>query len=411
MPRDAVAQALRGAHGPAVATLARVLGDLTFAEDAVQDAVVAALRRWPVHGIPDNPTGWIVTTARNRAVDELRRVARGRQLATAVPAAGDPDELLEATVIRDDQLRLIFTCCHPALRVEHQVALTLRLVGGLGVDQVARGFLVSESTMSKRIVRAKAKIKAAHIPYRVPTDAELPGRLRSALSVLYLIYNAGADHADGTALRTEAVRLGRVLVDLMPDEPEVWGLLALMLLCEARAPAQVRPDDVVLLREQDRTRWDRALIREGHQLVRRCITRNQPGPFQLQAAIHAVHCDAARFEDTDWSQIVSLYDLLYQAMPTPVVAVNRAIAQAETAGPDVALAQLDALATDLPNYHLRHAARAIMLRGLDREDEAVQAFDRAIELAPDPRSKRVLLRQRGPGDGRVRGEEDGPTSS
>jgi RNA polymerase sigma-70 factor, ECF subfamily len=390
---DAVECALRAAHGPAVAALVRVLGDLALAEDAVQDAVVAALRRWPDHGIPDNPTGWIVTTARNRAVDELRRAARGRQLASAVPAAGDPDELPEATVIPDDQLRLIFTCCHPALRVEHQVALTLRLVGGLGVDQVARGFLVSESTMSKRLVRAKAKIKAAHIPYRVPTDAELPGRLRSALSVLYLIYNAGADHADGTELRTEAVRLGRVLVRLMPDEPEVWGLLALMLLCEARAPAQVRPGDVVLLREQDRTRWDRSLIREGHQWVRRCTTRDQPGPFQLQAAIQAVHCDAPRFEDTDWSQIVRLYDLLYQAMPTPVVAVNRAIAQAETAGPAVALAQLDALATDLPDYHLLHAARAIMLRGLGREDEAAQAFDRAIDLAPDSRSKRVLLRQ------------------
>lgn len=395
---DPVERALRGAHGPAVATLARVLGDLTLAEDAVQDAVVVALRRWPAHGIPDNPTGWIVTTARNRAVDELRRAARGRhldgQLATAGPAAVGPGELLEATVIRDDQVRLIFTCCHPALRVEHQVALTLRLVGGLGVDQVARGFLVSESTMSKRLVRAKAKIKAAHIPYRVPTDAELPGRLRSVLSVLYLIYNAGSDHADGTELRVEAIRLGRVLVSLMPDEPEVWGLLALMLLCEARVPAQVRPDDVVLLREQDRTRWDRSLIREGHQLVRRCITRDQPGPFQLQAAIQAVHCDAARFEDTDWPQIVSLYDLLYQAMPTPVVAMNRAIAQAETAGPDMALAQLDALATDLPDYHLLHAARAIMLRGLGREDQAVPAFDRAIDLAPDPRSKRVLVRQR-----------------
>lgn len=395
---DAVERALSGAHGPAVATLARVLGDLTLAEDAVQDAVVVALRRWPALGIPDNPTGWIVTTARNRAVDELRRAARGRhldgQLATAGPAAVGPGELLEATVIRDDQVRLIFTCCHPALRVEHQVALTLRLVGGLGVDQVARGFLVSESTMSKRLVRAKAKIKAAHIPYRVPTDAELPGRLRSVLSVLYLIYNAGSDHADGTELRVEAIRLGRVLVSLMPDEPEVWGLLALMLLCEARVPAQVRPDDVVLLREQDRTRWDRSLIREGHQLVRRCITRDQPGPFQLQAAIQAVHCDAARFEDTDWPQIVSLYDLLYQAMPTPVVAMNRAIAQAETAGPDMALAQLDALATDLPDYHLLHAARAIMLRGLGREDQAVPAFDRAIELAPDPRSKRVLVRQR-----------------
>ena len=234
--------------------------------------------------------------------------------------------------MRDDQLRLIFTCCHPALHVEHQVALTLRLIAGLGVDQIARSFLVNESTMAKRLVRAKYKIRSAHIPYRIPDDAELPARLRAVLSVLYLIYNAGAGDPLHGELRSEAIRLARVLASLMPDEPEALGLLALMLLCEARVPAQIRHDDVVLLRDQDRTLWDQSLIRQGHKLVRQCIRRGHPGPFQLQAAIQAVHCDATRFEDTDWPQIVTLYDSLYDAMPTAVVAMNRAIALAETAG-------------------------------------------------------------------------------
>jgi RNA polymerase sigma-70 factor (ECF subfamily) len=296
--------------------------------------------------------------------------------------------------MRDDQMRLIFTCCHPALRVEDQVALTLRLIAGLGVDQVARSFLVSESTMAKRLVRVKYKIRVAQIPYRIPDDAELPARLRAVLSVLYLIYNAGADDPLRGELRSEAIRLARVLADLMPDEPEALGLLALMLLCEARVPAQIRHNDVVLLREQDRTLWDQPLIRQGHELVRQCIRSGHPGPFQLQAAIQAVHCDAARFEDTDWPQIMTLYDNLYDAMPTAVVAMNRAIALAETAGPQVALAQLDTLARDLAGYHLLHASRATMLRRLGREEEAIHAFNLAIELAPGARERGFLDRQR-----------------
>ena len=400
---DEVAHAFREAHGPAVATLARVFGDLTLAEDAVQEAFVAALRHWPRQGIPSNPAGWIVTAARNRAVDEVRRAARGRELygKLAVTASARAEERLEeAKVMRDDQMRLIFTCCHPALRVEDQVALTLRLIAGLGVDQVARSFLVSESTMAKRLVRAKYKIRVAHIPYRIPDDAELPARLRAVLSVLYLIYKAGADDPLRGELRSEAIRLARVLADLMPDEPEALGLLALMLLCEARVPAQIRHNDVVLLREQDRTLWDQPLIRQGHELVRQCIRRSHPGPFQLQAAIQAVHCDAARFEETDWPQIVTLYDNLYDVMPTAVVAMNRAISHAETAGPQVALAQLDTLARDLAGYHLLHASRATMLRRLGREKEANHAFDLAIELAPGARERGFLDRQRGAGQRR-----------
>jgi RNA polymerase sigma-70 factor, ECF subfamily len=395
---DEVAGAFREAHGPAVATLARVFGDLTLAEDAVQEAFVAALRHWPRQGIPSNPAGWIVTAARNRALDEVRRAARGRELygKLAVTASARAEErLAEAKIMRDDQMRLIFTCCHPALRVEDQVALTLRLVAGLGVDQVARSFLVSESTMAKRLVRVKYKIRVAQIPYRIPDDAELPARLRAVLSVLYLIYNAGADDPLRGGLRSEAIRLARVLADLMPDEPEALGLLALMLLCEARVPAQIRHDDVVLLREQDRTLWDQPLIRQGHELVRQCIRSGHPGPFQLQAAIQAVHCDAARFEDTDWPQIMTLYDNLYDAMPTAVVAMNRAIALAETAGPQVALAQLDTLARDLAGYHFLHASRATMLRRLGREEEAIHAFNLAIELAPGARERGFLDRQRG----------------
>lgn len=395
---DEVARAFQEAHGPAVATLARVFGDLTLAEDAVQEAFVAALRHWPRQGIPSNPAGWIVTAARNRALDEVRRAARGRELygKLAVTASARAEErLAEAKIMRDDQMRLIFTCCHPALRVEHQVALTLRLIAGLGVDQIARSFLVSESTMAKRLVRVKYKIRVAQIPYRIPDDAELPARLRAVLSVLYLIYNAGADDPLRGELRSEAIRLTRVLADLMPDESEAIGLLALMLLCEARVPAQNRHDDVVLLREQDRTLWDQPLIRQGHELVRQCIRIGHPGPFQLQAAIQAVHCDAARFEDTDWPQIMTLYDNLYDAMPTAVVAMNRAIALAETVGPQVALAQLDTLARDLAGYHFLHASRATMLRRLGRDKEAIHAFNLAIELAPGARERGFLDRQRG----------------
>jgi RNA polymerase sigma-70 factor (ECF subfamily) len=389
----------REAYGQAVATLIRIFGDITLAEDAVQDAFVVASRRWPSDRIPPNPAGWIVTTARNRAIDALRRSARGRELHEqlgAVPVGSDRpgiEDMSEVGPVKDDRLRLIFTCCHPALRTEHRVALTLRLLGGLSVEEVARSFLVSEQTMAKRLVRAKYKIKAANISYRVPEDPDLPERLRSVLSVLYLIYNAGLDDPERAALRAEAIRLARALVELMPDEPEAAGLLALMLLSEARVRARTVEGDIVLLRDQDRTRWDRAMIEEGHGIVRVCIHRGRPGPNQLQAAIQAVHCDAHSFEATDWPQIVALYDQLYSFMPTPVVALNRAIAVGETEGPGAALAALDAIAPDLENYHLMHAARGTMLRQLGQRDAARAAFERAAFLASTETDRRFLRQQ------------------
>lgn len=310
----------REAYGQAVATLIRIFGDIALAEDAVQEAFVVASDRWRRDGIPPKPAGWIVTTARNRAIDDLRRSARGRALleqlgalATAPHGAGVEERGGDGPV-RDDQLRLIFTCCHPALRTEHQVALTLRPLGGLSVEEVARSFLVSESAMAKRLVRAKCRIKAANIPYRVPDQADLPERVRSVLSVLYLIYNTGLDAPERGSLRAEGIRLARALVELMPGEPEAAGLLALMLLNESRVPARTAEGELVLLRDQDRTRWDRTLIAEGRAIVRTCIRRGRPGPYQLQAAIQAVHCDADSFEATDWPQIVSLYDHLLSVM-------------------------------------------------------------------------------------------------
>ncbi|GAB3749162.1 RNA polymerase sigma factor [Microlunatus parietis] len=387
---EEVERAFREAHGAAVASLVRLFGDITLAEDAVQDAFVAAMHHWPRSGIPPNPAGWIVITARHRAIDLKRRADRGRELYGKLAAArsepaehpweavpeGDPD------LMRDDQLRLIFTCCHPALRVEHQVALTLRLIGGLSPQEVARAFLVSEATMAKRLVRAKFKISAAGIPFRVPAAAELPARLRVVLTVLYLIYNAGADNRKGRGdLRREAIRLARLLVAVMPDEPEALGLLALMLLCESRTPAR-GTDAIVLLRDQDRSQWDRGLITEGHNLVLRCLRRGRMGPFQLQAAIHAVHGDAPTYHATDWAAIVRFYDRLLVAMPTPMVALNRAIAVAETQGPAAALDLVDAVAAELDGYHLLHATRGALLSQLGRSADAAVAYSRATQLAP-----------------------------
>ena len=389
----------REVYGQAVATLVRVFGDITLAEDAVQEAFVVANERWPGDGIPPNPAGWIVTTARNRAIDDLRRSTRGRELHEQLgaiedtPRSPDYDELDEDGPVSDDQLRLIFTCCHPALRTEHQVALTLRLLGGLTVDEVARSFLVSEPAMTKRLVRAKYKIKAANIPYRVPADADLPDRLGSVLSVVYLIYNTGADDPERAALRAEAFRLARALVGLMPDEPEAAGLLALMLLNQSRVAARTADGAIVLLRDQDRTKWDRMMIEEGHAIVRACIRRGRPGPYQLQAAIQAVHCDADSFEATDWLQIVVLYDQLFSVMPTPVVALNRAIAIGEIEGPGAALAAIGDIGPGLDDYHLMHAARGTTLRALGQRDAAKIAFERAADLAATEADRRFLERQ------------------
>ena len=394
-----VERVFREVYGQAVATLIRIFGDITLAEDAVQEAFVVASDRWRSDGIPPNPAGWIVTTARNRAVDDLRRSARGRGLCeqlgavATTPQGPGTGERPEDGPVRDDQLRLIFTCCHPALRTEHHVALTLRLLGGLSVDEVARSFLVSEPAMAKRLVRAKYKIKAAKIPYRVPEEPDLPERLRSVLSVLYLIYNTGLDGPERARLRSEAIRLARALVGLMPDEPEAAGLLALMMLSESRVPARTAEGALVLLRDQDRAKWNRTMIEEGHAIVHACIRRGQPGPFQLQAAIQAVHCDAGSFEATDWPQIVALYDHLFSVMPTPVVALNRAIAIAEIEGPGAALTTLDAIAPDLGNYHLMHAARGTMLRRLGRRDAAQAAFERAAHLAATEANRRFLAQQ------------------
>jgi RNA polymerase sigma-70 factor, ECF subfamily len=394
-----VERVFREVYGQAVATLARIFGDITLAEDAVQDAFVVANDRWKIDGIPLNPAGWIVTTARNRAIDDLRRSARGRELKEQLHAIDSAshgpgaEDWAEEGPVSDDRLRLIFTCCHPALRTEHHVALTLRLLGGLSVDEVARSFLVTESAIAKRLVRAKHKIKVAKIPYRVPAEADLPERLRSVLSVVYLIYNAGVDDTERSPLRSEAMRLARALIELMPNEPEVAGLLALMLLHESRVPARTAEETLVLLADQDRTRWDRAMIDEGHAIVRTCIRRDQPGPFQLQAAIQAVHCDADSFEATDWPQIVALYDHLFSVMPTPVVALNRAIAIGEIEGPGATLLALEAIAPDLDNYHPMHAARGAALRRLGRRDAAQAAFERAAHVAASDVERRFFARQ------------------
>jgi RNA polymerase sigma-70 factor (ECF subfamily) len=395
----AVERVFREVYGQAVATLIRIFGDITLAEDAVQEAFAVASNRWRRDGIPPNPAGWIVTTGRHLAIDELRRSARGKELYEQLEAtharSDDPDAKLlrQDGPVKDDRLRLIFTCCHPALRMDLRVALTLRLLGGLSVEDVARSFLVSESAMAKRLVRAKHKIRAAKIPDRVPGDVDLPERVRSVLSVLYLIYNAGLDGPERDSLRSEAIRLARLLIELMPDESEAAGLLALILLNEARAPARTAEDEIVLLRDQDRTKWDRSMIDEGQRIVRACIRRGQPGPYQLQAAIQAVHCAADSLEATDWPQIVSLYDHLFSLMPTAVVALNRAIAIAEVEGPGVALIEIDVIAPDLENYHLMHAARGSMLRRLGRRDAARVAFERAADLAATEADRRFLAQQ------------------
>ncbi|GAB3285560.1 RNA polymerase sigma factor [Sinomonas notoginsengisoli] len=377
-----------------MSVILRTTGDLGLAEDAVQEAFAEATQRWASHGVPEQPGAWIIVTARRRAVDRFRREAgrRGKEAAAALVERGDAPE---PDAFGDDRLKLLFTCCHPALAMPARVALALRIIGGLTTAQISSAFLVAESTMGQRISRAKAKIRDAHIPYRVPPAQELPERLAGVLAVIYLIYNEGysaglGEPPERAGLCAEAVRLARVVVRLMPDEPEARGLLALLLLSESRSEVRAGPGGVLVpLAQQDRSRWDVALIAEGTGLVRECLARGRLGPYQLQAAIQAVHATSPSSVATDWRRIVRLYDALLEAAPSPIVRLNRAVAVAEAEGPAAALEIVDAL--DLPGYHVFHAVRAALLRRLGMADDAARELAEAAHLAPGAGERAYLL--------------------
>lgn len=397
---ETVERVYREEFGRVVASLTRRFGDLDLAEDAAGEALLVALERWPVDGVPPNPGAWLTTTAARKAIDRLRRESHRDAKHRAASMIDDPTPHGPTGPVEDDRLRMVFTCCHPVLPMEARVALTLRLLGGLTVAEIAAAFLVPETTMAQRITRAKKKIAAAQVPFAVPSASDLPARLGAVLAVVYLVFNEGyLSSAEGTSVRDdltgEAVRLGRLLRTLLPDEPEVAGLLALMLLTEARRPARLAADGTLVpLHEQDRGAWSRPLIDEGHALVRECLAVGRPGRYQLMAAIGAVHTDARAAADTDWSQVAALYGQLARLDPSPVVELNRAVAVAEVDGPELGLHLVDQLTDALSGYHAFHATRADLLRRLARSAESRAAYDAALALTDNPAETAYLTRRR-----------------